>query len=133
MMKTVVALALVAALLAPGVVFADASTDAALALGAFAVFNQILAGQTVFQGFGTHRDPVVVHQPPAAVYPPPPPPAVYYAPPPVVYYAAPPPPPVVTYPHGRWALKRGYWVWVPKHHPWGHWKHSWKHGHDDDD
>jgi hypothetical protein len=128
MMKTVVALTLVATLLAPTVVFAGASTDAALALGAFAVFNQILAGQTIFQGLG--MGPVAVHQPAVAVYPPPPPPTVYYAPPPVVYHV-PPPPPVVVYPHGTWELRRGYWVWMPKHHPWGHWKHHSKHGHDD--
>jgi hypothetical protein len=75
---------------------AGSSTDAALALGAFAVFNQIVTGQTIF-----HQRPAVVYQPPPVVYqvPPPvvyaPPPVVYAPPPPVVY--APPPPPVIVY------------------------------------
>ena len=64
---------------------AGSSTDAALALGAFAVFNQFVTGQTVFQ----------------RAYPPQP---VYVQPAPPVYYA--PPPPTVIYtaiwpPRGR--------------------------------
>lgn len=62
--------------------FAGSATDAALGLGAFAVFNQL------FGGFAAPRT-VVVEQP-AVVYTPAPP--VVYAPPPVVYA---PPPPVV--------------------------------------
>jgi len=83
--------------------FAGSSTDAALGLGAFAVFNQILSGTGVFgAGRPVYREvvvapaPVVVQQPPAVVYTPPPP--VVYAPaprvvygPPVVYAPAPPP------------------------------------------
>jgi hypothetical protein len=91
--------------------FAGSSTDAALGLGAFAVFNQL------FGGLGVH--PVVVAQPPvvyvpqpAVVYAPPPvvyaPPPVVYAPPPVAYYA-PPPPPVVVYPNGYAYGAPGYY------------------------
>src|SRR3989442_10199809 len=100
---------------------AGSSTDAALALGAFAVFNQFVTGQTIFQhGFGPR--PVIVQPPPTVIYapPPPPPPAVIYAPPPVVYYA--PPPPVVVYPNGY-----AYGA------PYGYYKHYRKHRHDDDD
>jgi len=116
---TVVALLVLGALslLVPVQASAGSSTDAALALGAFAVFNQI------FGGYGAHpvvRETVVVQQP-AVVYapPPPPPPAVIYAPPPVVYYA---PQPVVVYPNGY-----AYGA------PYGYYKHHRKHHHDDDD
>lgn len=89
---TLVVLAAVSLLVVPGQATAGSSTDAALALGAFAVFNQIVRGETIFNG--VHRAPQ-----PAVVYaPPPPPPTVVYAPappPPVVYAPAPPPPPVV--------------------------------------
>ena len=86
-MKTLIALVLAAAVCAPTLAVAGASTDAALGLGAFAVFNQILGGVGIFQ-----RGPVVA---PAPVVMAPPP--VVYAPPPVVYAPAPvivaPPPP----------------------------------------
>jgi|GEM_PF-612322 len=88
-MKKLIALVIAVAVLMPGLAFAGASTDAALGLGAFAVFNQILGGVGIFQ-----RGPVVA--PPPVVYAPPPP--VVYAPPPPVYVPAPvvyaPPPPV---------------------------------------
>jgi hypothetical protein len=87
-MKKLIALVLAAAVFAPTLAFAGASTDAALGLGAFAVFNQILGGVGIF-----HRGPVVAAPP--VVYAPPPP--VYYAPPPPVYYA--PPPRVVVKPY----------------------------------
>src|SRR5262245_49805720 len=92
--KPLIALLLTAgiALAAAPPASAGASTDAALALGAFAVFNQIATGQTVFQQWG--RPAPVVVAPPPVVYAPAP--AVVYAPPPVVY--APPPPPVYVYP-----------------------------------
>ena len=77
-MKKLIALVLAAAVFAPTLAFAGASTDAALGLGAFAVFNQILGGVGIF-----HRGPVVAA--PSVVYAPPPP--AYYAPPPPVYYA----------------------------------------------
>jgi hypothetical protein len=81
-MKRIAAVALLAVVSLPGVAFAGSSTDAALGLGAFAVFNQILGGVGVF---GAGR-PVVV-APAPVVYAPAPP--VVYAPPPV--YVAPPP------------------------------------------
>jgi len=113
-----VTLVIAAIILPPTQASAGSSTDAALALGAFAVFNQI------FGGYGPHhvvRETVVVQQP-AVIYapPPPPPPAVIYAPPPVVYYA--PQPPVVIYPNGY-----AYGA------PYGYYKHYRKHRHDDDD
>ncbi|PYM28866.1 MAG: hypothetical protein DMD80_10670 [Candidatus Rokuibacteriota bacterium] len=78
-------------ILLPGVAFAGSSTDAALGLGAFAVFNQILGGVGIFGRPAVVVAPVppVVYAPPApVVYAPPPP--VVYGPPPVVY--APPQP-----------------------------------------
>jgi hypothetical protein len=88
-MKKLIALVVAVAVLMPGLAFAGASTDAALALGAFAVFNQIVSGVGVF-----HRGPVVAAPP--VVYAPPPPvyaPARVVVAPPVVY--APPPPVIV--------------------------------------
>ena len=76
--------------LAPGAVFAGASTDAALGLGAFAVFNQIISGTGIFG----RPAPVVVSPPPAVVVAPPVQERVvveqyyYYAPPPVYYRPA---------------------------------------------
>ena len=113
---TVVALLVLAAvpfLVVPEQVSAGSSTDAALALGAFAVFNQIVRGETIFNG-SPHvvrqtvvvEQPVVIQQPPAVIYMPPP--AVVYGPPPVIYAPAPPPTvyyvpaptPVYAYPYG---------------------------------
>src|SRR5262249_2930447 len=81
-----------------------APTGAALALGAFAVFNQIVRGDTIFNGAPQVVQETVVVQQPAVVYaPPPPPPAVVFAPPPAVVYGPPPviyapaPPPAVYY------------------------------------
>jgi len=90
-MKRLAAVALMTVILLPGVAFAGSSTDAALGLGAFAVFNQILGGVGIFG-----RPAVVVAPAPPVVYAPPapvvyaPPPPVIYGPPPVVY--APPQP-----------------------------------------
>jgi len=119
---TVIALLVLAAvpfLVVPEQVSAGSSTDAALALGAFAVFNQIARGETIFNG-SPHvvrqtvvveppvvvQQPVVIQQPPAVIYAPPP--AVVYGPPPVIYAPAPPPTvyyvpaptPVYAYPYG---------------------------------
>ncbi len=91
-MKTLVAVAMLLAMLVPGVAFAGASTDAALGLGAFAVFNQIISGTGIFGAFHPAPGPVVVAPPvqervvvreyhPVYVQPP-----VYYAHPPVHYY-----------------------------------------------
>src|SRR2546428_12954416 len=98
---TVIVLLVLAAgsfLVIPEQVSAGSSTDAALALGAFAVLNQIARGETIFNG-SPHvfhqtvvvEQPVVVQQPPV-VYPPPPPPAAPPPPPPPAP-AYPPPPP----------------------------------------
>jgi len=105
--------------------FAGSSTDAALGLGAFAVFNQILSGTGVFgAGRPVYREvvvaPVVVQQPPAVVYTPPPPvvyapaPSVVYGPPPVVY--APAPPPAVYYAPQPVYAYRYYRVHHKRHH-----------------
>jgi len=99
-MKKLIALVIAAAVLMPGLAFAGASTDAALGLGAFAVFNQILGGVGIF-----HRGPVVTAPP--VVYAPPPP--AYYAPPPPVYYA---PPPRAYVPAPR-VIVQPYPVYVP--------------------
>ncbi len=123
-MKTVVVLVLVALLLLPGVALADSATDAALGLGAFAVFNQIISGTGIFGGFGGH--PVVVAPQPVVIAPPP-----IYAPRPVVIAPAPVyvrPAPVYVYPtHPSGHYKApGH----PGHR--GHWKHagSWRNGRD---
>jgi len=106
-MKTVAVLVLVALLL-PGVAMADAATDAALGLGAFAVFNQIISGTGIFGGLGAR--PVVVAPRPVVVAPPPP---VFYAPRPVVVAPRPVyvrPAPLYVYPKHP----RAY------HRAWGH-------------
>jgi hypothetical protein len=97
-MKRLIALVLAAAVFAPTLAFAGASTDAALGLGAFAVFNQILGGVGIF-----HRGPIVAPAP-VVVSPPP----VVYAPAPVYY--APPPPRYVPAPR---VIARPYPVYVP--------------------
>ena len=97
-MKKLIALVITVAVLMPGLAFAGASTDAALGLGAFAVFNQILGGVGIF-----HRGPVVAPAP-VVVAPPP----VVYAPAPVV--VAPPPPHYVPAPR---VVVRPYPVYVP--------------------
>ena len=120
---TVVALLVLAAvslLVVPEQANAGSSTDAALALGAFAVFNQFVAGQTIFQqGFGPRyvvRETVVVQPPPTVIYQQP---AVIYAPPPAVIYT--PPPPVVVYPNG-------YAYGAPVYY----YSHHWRRPYDDD-
>jgi hypothetical protein len=131
-MKKLIALVLAAAVFAPTLAFAGASTDAALGLGAFAVFNQILGGVGIF-----HRGPVVAAPP--VVYAPPPP--VYYAPPPRAYVPAPrvivkPYPVYVPAPrhvvvHERPAFcppghaKKG-WCYGPTYRPGPH-HHGWRH------
>ena len=97
-MKKLIALVLAAAVFAPTLAFAGASTDAALGLGAFAVFNQILGGVGIFR-----RGPILAPAP-VVVAPPP----VVYAPAPVYY--APPPPRYVPAPR---VIARPYPVYVP--------------------
>jgi hypothetical protein len=93
-MTKVAALAVVALLLIPGVALAGPATDAALGLGAFAAFNQIISGTGIFVGVAPR--PVVVASPPVVVAPAPP---VYVAPPPPPVYVA--PRPVVVAPAAR--------------------------------
>jgi len=97
---------------------AGSSTDAALALGAFAVLNQIVRGETIFNG-SPHvvrqtvviEQPIVVQQPvvvqqPAVVYASPLPAAVYAPAPPPVFYYAPAPAPVIVYPPSAYYYPR---------------------------
>jgi len=85
----VIGFGLVIALLAPTAAFAGSATDAALGLGAFAVFNQMLGGVGIF-GHAYAPPPAVV------VAPPPPPVAVYQYPYPA--YSYPDPYPAYSYP-----------------------------------
>lgn len=84
---------------------AGSSTDAALGLASFAVFNQIVGPL-----LRPHRATVVRRE---VVY------QQVVAPPPAVVYAAPAPayPTVVQYPHGRYELRlhgqQYVWVWIP--------------------
>lgn len=99
-MKKLIALVLAVAVFAPTLAFAGASTDAALGLGAFAVFNQFLGGVGIF-----HRGPVVAPAPVVVVRP-----APVYVPAPVV--VAPPPPVVVPR-----VVARPYPLYVPAPRP----------------
>jgi hypothetical protein len=92
-MKKLIALVVAAAVFMPGLAFAGASTDAALGLGAFAVFNQILGGVGIFNRGPVVAAPPVVYAPPPAVYAPPPP---VYAP---AHVVVAPPPRVIVKPH----------------------------------
>jgi len=97
---------------------AGQSTDIALGLASFAVFNQVvgplLNPYRQGAGGGHHRREVVyrtVVQEPQVIY---------QAPAPVVYAAPAPPSPyptVVQYPHGRYELRlhgpQYVWVWIP--------------------
>ena len=123
-MKTVAALMVVALLLIPGVALADSATDAALGLGAFAVFNQFISGTGIFGGLGARP----VYAPPPAYAAPPvyaAPPPVYVAPPRPVYYA---PRPVYVY---SGAPRGYYYAHGYRGHDW-RWKHdrNWRHGRD---
>jgi hypothetical protein len=101
---SVVGLATTWLVLSPIPAHAGAAVDAALALGAFAVFSQLFLLPALAQPVYT-----------------PPPPAVYTAPP-AVHVSAPAPPAIereVVYAHGRHVLlgdgvTTAYqWVWVP--------------------
>jgi hypothetical protein len=113
-MKTVAALIVAALLMIPGVALASPATDAALGLGAFAVFNQIISGTGVFGArpvYAAPAAPVYFAPPPVVVAPRP----VFVAPPPVFFRPA----PVFVFPghrhgfhraHGhRWDGHRGGW------------------------
>ena len=119
-------------LLLPGVARAGAATDAALGLGAFAVFNQILSGTGVFGGVPTVAAPAPVYAapPPPPVYAAPPP--VYYPPPAPVYYVVPPPPPVAYVPAPPVYYYGHRVYYAPRHHwaPPGHrWDDRWNRRH----
>lgn len=124
-MKRLLALsALVPALFfaAPAPSHAGSSTDAALALGAFAVFNQLLRGETVLHdlfggGRTVVRETVVVQPPPPVVYGPPPPRVVYMAPPVVVVQS---PPRMVYVPVRQTFVRPGHMKRFQHGH--GHWK-----------
>jgi len=130
MKKLVGAVAVAGLMLLPGAAFAGSSTDAALGLGAFAVFNQILGGVGIFGRPAVVAAPApVVYAPPPPVYvaPPPPvyvtPPPVVYAPPPVVYAPAPrvvyaPALPVIVRPVPRHVVVHGNPHWQRTN--WGH-------------
>ena len=133
MKRVVVVAALIGTLALPSLARAGSSTDAALGLGAFAVFNQILSGTGIFGGGRpvvierpvVVAPPPVVYAPPVPVYAPPAygyaPPAPVYAPPPAVVYRT---PPAVVYqaPPRVYAPPRyGYYAPVEKH---GHWKRA---------
>ncbi|HXH81315.1 MAG TPA: hypothetical protein VNN07_00135 [Candidatus Tectomicrobia bacterium] len=128
-MRKLAALALVTPALligAPVASHAGASTDAALALGSFAVLNQLVRGETILHDlFGGGREKVVVHQPPVVHAPPPrvvytPPAAVIYTPPPVVYAPA---PVYRVVPPGH--VK--HWKHAGHHHRHRHHHHHWHH------
>jgi hypothetical protein len=66
-MKKLMVLASFLALLIPGAAFAGSSTDAALGLGAFAVFNQMISGTGIFGAVVAAPRPVVLPAPPPPV------------------------------------------------------------------
>jgi hypothetical protein len=109
-MKKLIGLILAVVLLSPAMAFAGGATDAALGLGAFAVFNQILGGVGIFGGApAVYATPAPVYVAPAPVYVAPPP--VVFAPPVVVW------PPVIVrhgpvyHPYVHYAPVRVYRPW----------------------
>jgi|SRR5689334_5808312 len=130
-MKTVAAIVLGGLLLVPGVAMASSATDAALGLGAFAVFNQILSGTGIFGGVvAAPPQPVVVAPPPPPVYAPAPvvvtPPPVYVTPRPVIVA----PRPVVVAPpvYAPVPVYRDHVYHRAYGHRWG-WDHRYDHRH----
>ncbi len=112
-MKKLIALVLAAGVLMPAVAFAGAATDAALGLGAFAVFNQLLGGVGIFQRYQAPPPPVVAA-------PPPPPPVVYPSPyyVPGLVYAY--PAPVYVVPAPAYYAPGPVMIYGSKHH----WRHE---------
>jgi hypothetical protein len=108
--------------LLPATAWAGSSTDAALGLGAFAVFNQIIGGTGIFAGLAPARPVYAAPPQPVLVAPPPP---VYVVPRPV--YVA--PRPVYVVPRPVYVAPRPVIVYrsaVPvygKHAGFKHWKH----------
>jgi hypothetical protein len=114
MRRLIASVLLVAALVVASVAPAHAgtSTDIALGLASFAVFNQVV-GTFARPRPVVHREVVVtrpafVYAPPMAIYRPP----VYAAP-----VVVPAQPTVVQYPTGRYELRwqgaQYVWVWIP--------------------
>lgn len=99
-----IALTVALMLVLPASAWAGASTDAALGLGAFAVFNQIIGGTGIFAGLAPAPP---VYAAPAHVAPPPP---VYVVPRPV--YVA--PRPVYVAPRPIYVAPRHVYV-APRH------------------
>lgn len=133
-MKSIVVLMLAAILLTgmlPEPARADSATDAALALGAFAVFNQLLAGQTVFHNGHVRERVVVVREAPVVYYAPPPPPVVVVPQPYPVTYGY-----VMSYPvyqnHYYTHYGKPYYKHYNKQH-YKHFKKFRKHREHDDD
>jgi hypothetical protein len=127
-MKRAAAAVLIAMLLVPGVALAGSSTDAALGLGAFAVFNQILSGTGIF-GLGRSvvaAPPVYAPQPVYARQPVYAPQPVYVVPPPIV--VAPRPVFVHRYPGPVYYQSRARYVPAPP--AWGHGWHGRAYGYD---
>ena len=111
--------------LVPAPARADAATDAALALGAFAVFSQLWGHAYWRYGYGWPYGYVRPY--PYYAYPYYPPPVVYGAPPEASAAASQPSAPLVqrevVFPHGRYVLRgdgvtEAYqWLWVPNPPP----------------
>ena len=119
-MRRMAAVVMIAMLLLPGLALAGSSTDAALGLGAFAVFNQIISGTGIFG----HSAPAVVAQPTVIerrVFVAPPPPVVV-APQPVVVYQTPAPVYYQTY--VQYVPVQHYGPAQPSWCPPGHAKHG---------
>jgi hypothetical protein len=112
------ALLLVSVLAIPVPAHAGGSTDAALALGSFAVLNQLLRGETVLHDIFGHGRP---HSSRQTVIVQPPPQVVYAPPPQVIYYA--PQPATVVYTPSRGGHHHHHFV------PPGHYKRYGGHGH----
>jgi PXPV repeat-containing protein len=126
-LRTALMVAILAVL--PGTAWAGASTDAALGLGAFAVFNQIIGGTGIFAGLG-HAQPVYAAPAPPVYMAPPPP--VYVVPRPVYVTPRPvyvTPRPVYVAPRPVYVAPRPVIVYrnaapvYGKHGGFEHWKH----------
>jgi len=117
MRRVIAVFALAATLLGVSAPAAQAgtSTDIALGLASFAVFNQVVGPLFHPAHVGGYHEREVVYRTVVRE------PQVIYAPPAPVVYAAPAPPApyptVVQYPHGRYELRlqgaRYVWVWIP--------------------
>ena len=105
--------------LVPATAQAGGATNAALGLGAFAVFNQILGGVGIFGAPRAYAAPAyypAYYSYPAPVYAAPA--GTYYSMPATTYAPAPAVQTEVVYPHGRYVLRGDgvtvayQWVWV---------------------